>query len=213
MLKKIYIRNIVLINEMEIRLSNGLHVFTGETGAGKSILLEGLGLALGARANFSLIGTHKNNAEVKAEFIISKEHPIIKILHELNIIYQENLILRRVISNNGISRGYINNAQVSLNQLNKIGQELVEVQGQFDNHSLLDSKEHLSFLDQFGGYTKAIEFTKKNYEEMHNARKEFSEFKINYNNYEKDNELKRVLLSDLEKINPKENEENERSIE
>ena len=161
MLKKIYIRNIVLIDEMEISLSNGLHVFTGETGAGKSILLEGLGLALGARANFSLIGTHKDNAEVKAEFIISKEHPIINILHELNISYQENLILRRVISNNGISRGYVNNVQVSLNQLNKIGQKLVEVQGQFENHSLLNSREHLSFLDQFGGYTKSIEFTKQ----------------------------------------------------
>ena len=209
MLKKIYIRNIVLINEMEISLSNGLHVFTGETGAGKSILLEGLGLALGARANFSLIGNYKNDSEVKAEFIISKGHPIVNILHEFNISYQENLILRRVISNNGISRGYVNNIQVSLNELNKIGQKLVEVQGQFDNHSLLDSKEHICLLDQFGGYTKAIELTKKNYEELHNAKKEFSEFKINYNNYEKDYELKRVLLSDLEKIIPKENEEND----
>ena len=92
MLKKIYLRNIVLIDEMKISLSDGLHVFTGETGAGKSILLEGLGLALGARANFGLIGIHKNNSEVKAEFIISKEHPIVNILNELNISYQENLI-------------------------------------------------------------------------------------------------------------------------
>ena len=80
MLKKIYIRNIVLIDEMEISLGDGLHVFTGETGAGKSILLGGLGLALGSRANFSLIGKNENSAIVTAKFILQDDHPVKKIL-------------------------------------------------------------------------------------------------------------------------------------
>ena len=80
MLKKIYIKNIVLIDEIEIEIYNGLNVFTGETGAGKSILLGGLGLALGSRANFSLIGNNEDTACTIAEFKLKNEHPVKKIL-------------------------------------------------------------------------------------------------------------------------------------
>ena len=80
MLKKIYIKNIVLIDEIEIEIYNGLNVFTGETGAGKSILLGGLGLALGSRANFSLIGSNGDIAYTIAEFKLDNEHPVKKIL-------------------------------------------------------------------------------------------------------------------------------------
>ena len=100
MLKNIYIRNIVLIKEIEIDLYDGLHVFSGETGAGKSILLEGLGLALGARANFSLIGNYSNDAEIRAIFKINQDNPIFETLKKLNIDFKNELSLKRIINNN-----------------------------------------------------------------------------------------------------------------
>ena len=88
MLKNIYIKNIVLIDEIKIDINSGLNVFTGETGAGKSILLGGLGLALGSRANFSLIGKNENLAIVTAKFVIKDNHPVKKFLITKNILLE-----------------------------------------------------------------------------------------------------------------------------
>ena len=95
MLKNIYIKNIVLIDEIEIEINSGLNVFTGETGAGKSILLGGLGLALGSRANFSLIGNNEDLAAVTAKFMLKDDHPVKKILISKNIEFENNLVLKR----------------------------------------------------------------------------------------------------------------------
>ena len=170
MLKKIYIRNIVLIKEIEIDLYDGLHVFSGETGAGKSILLEGLGLALGARANFSLIGYYSDDAEIRANFIINQDNPIIEIIKELNINFKSEISLKRIINNNGTSKAYLNDNQISLSELSRVGLSLVEVQGQFDNHTLLNSKNHINFLDQFIGYNEIFKKTEVCFREMIKAK-------------------------------------------
>ena len=209
MLKNIYIKNIVLIDEIKIDINSGLNVFTGETGAGKSILLGGLGLALGSRANFSLIGNNEDLAIVTAKFILKDDHPVKKILITKNIKFENSLVLKRTISNKGVSKAYINNTPVSLNELNQIGQTLVEVQGQFDNHTLLNSLNHINFLDQFGNYQPQINNTKLKYERMLEAKKKLSRFKLNYENYEKELELNKSILNELEDIKPLQNEENE----
>ena len=209
MLKNIYIKNIVLIDEIKIDINSGLNVFTGETGAGKSILLGGLGLALGSRANFSLIGNNEDLAIVTAKFILKDDHPVKKFLITKNIEFENNIVLKRTISNKGVSKAYINNSPVSLNELNQIGQSLVEVQGQFDNHTLLNSLNHINFLDQFGNYQPQINNTKLKYERMLEAKKKLSRFKLNYENYEKELELNKSILNELEDINPFQNEENE----
>ena len=209
MLKNIYIKNIVLIDEIKIDINSGLNVFTGETGAGKSILLGGLGLALGSRANFSLIGNNEDLAIVTAKFILKDDHPVKKFLTTKNIEFENNLVLKRTISNKGVSKAYINNSPVSLNELNQIGQLLVEVQGQFDNHTLLNSLNHINFLDQFGNYQPQINNTKLKYERMLELKKKLSEFKLNYKNYEKELEFNKSILNELEDIKPLQNEENE----
>ena len=209
MLKNIYIKNIVLIDEIKIDINSGLNVFTGETGAGKSILLGGLGLALGSRANFSLIGNNEDLAIVIAEFILKDDHPVKKILITKNIEFENSLVLKRTISNKGVSKAYINNSPVSLNELNQIGQTLVEVQGQFDNHTLLNSLNHINFLDQFGNYQTQKNNTKLKYERMLEAKKKLSRFKLNYENYEKELELNKSILNELEDIKPLQNEEND----
>ena len=209
MLKNIYIKNIVLIDEIKIDINSGLNVFTGETGAGKSILLGGLGLALGSRANFSLIGNNEDLAIVRAEFILQDDHPLKKILITTKIEFENSLVLKRTISNKGVSKAYINNSPVSLNELNQIGQSLVEVQGQFDNHTLLNSLNHINFLDQFGNYQTQKKNTKLKYERMLEAKQKLSRFKLNYENYEKELELNKSILNELEDINPLQNEEND----
>ncbi len=209
MLKNIYIKNIVLIDEIKIDINSGLNVFTGETGAGKSILLGGLGLALGSRANFSLIGNNEDLAIVIAEFILKDDHPVKKILITKNIEFENSLVLKRTISNKGVSKAYINNSPVSLNELNQIGQTLVEVQGQFDNHTLLNSLNHINFLDQFGNYQTQKNNTKLKYERMLETKKKLSRFKLNYENYEKELELNKSILNELEDIKPLQNEEND----
>ncbi len=209
MLKNIYIKNIVLIDEIKIDINSGLNVFTGETGAGKSILLGGLGLALGSRANFSLIGNNEDLAIVRAEFILQDDHPLKKFLITTKIEFENSLVLKRTISNKGVSKAYINNSPVSLNELNQIGQSLVEVQGQFDNHTLLNSLNHINFLDQFGNYQTQKKNTKLKYERMLEAKQKLSRFKLNYENYEKELELNKSILNELEDINPLQNEEND----
>ena len=209
MLKKIYIKNIVLIDEIEIEIYNGLNVFTGETGAGKSILLGGLGLALGSRANFSLIGNNEDTACTIAEFKLKNEHPVKKILTKKNVKFENNIILKRIISNKGVSKAYINDSSVSLNELNQIGQMLVEVQGQFDNHTLLNSSNHINFLDQYGNYEDQIITTKLNYKSMVETKNKFIQFKKNFENHEKELEYNKSILNELEILKPQENEENE----
>jgi DNA repair protein RecN (Recombination protein N) len=209
MLKKLNIENIVHIDNVSIDLNEGLNVFTGETGAGKSILLEGLGLALGSRANFSLIGNLDNKAETSAEFLIPDNHPIKKIFIQEKIEFNQKLVLKRVISNNGISKAYLNNNHINLNILNKIGQLLVEVQGQFDNHTLLDTKNHVYFLDQYGQYNAARQKVTSTYLEMKEAKDNYLKFKKDFENFEKTVEFTKSILIELDGLGPKQNEEGE----
>ena len=206
MLTNLHIQNIVLINNLSLKFETGLIVFTGETGAGKSILLEGLGLALGSRANFDLIGKVKNEAKVTAEFEININHPVTDILKNQGIEYDKNLILKRIISKDGKSRALINGSPVNAQVLKTIGLLLVEVQGQFDNHALLNSKNHRYFLDQFGDYEFILSDTKLSFNKMKKSETNLLNYQQEINN-EKEMLLEMTeLLSFFEKINPKINE-------
>ena len=170
--------------------------------------MGGLGLALGSRANFSLIGNNEDTACTIAEFKLKNEHPVKKVLTEKNVKFENNIILKRTISNKGVSKAYINNSSVSLNELNQIGQMLVEVQGQFDNHTLINSSNHINFLDQYGNYEDQIITTKLNYKRMVESKNKFIQFKKNFENHEKELEYNKSILNELEILKPQENEEN-----
>ena len=142
MLYKLLIKDIVLIKKLDIEFKPGLSVLTGETGTGKSILIDALGLILGNRANFKLIRYGGNKASVTAIFRINKLHPANSLLSSLNIDICDELIIRRDINSNGKSSSLINDTPVSINTLQKIGSHLVEIQGQFENHSLLNDKNY-----------------------------------------------------------------------
>ncbi|OJX71758.1 DNA repair protein RecN [Magnetospirillum sp. 64-120] len=152
MLASLSIRDVVLIEKLDLEFASGLSVFTGETGAGKSILLDSLSLTLGARADSGLVRHGANQLTVIAEFDPPPFHPARVLLSAQDVEAQDGpLVLRRVVTTDGRSRAYVNDQAVSVGLLRKVGDELVEIHGQFESHGLLDDSTHLPVLDAFAG--------------------------------------------------------------
>ncbi len=151
MLASLTIRDVVLIERLGLGFRKGLCVLTGETGAGKSILLDALGLALGARADSGLVRHGADQASVTAEFELTGDHPALAILKEQGLDPEERLVVRRTVSADGRSRAWVNDQAVGVGLLKRLGEELVEVHGQFDTHGLLNPQTHRSVLDAYAG--------------------------------------------------------------
>ncbi|MBR1948467.1 MAG: AAA family ATPase, partial [Alphaproteobacteria bacterium] len=153
MLRSLNISNVVLIDRLDIDFNVGFGVLTGETGAGKSILLDSLGLVLGKRAETSFIrkGAEKLSVTVVFDNVYDKE--LLELLQENDIEIDNNeLIIKRSLNTSGVSKIFVNDQVVSAKLLKEIGKYLVEIHGQFDNQGLLNPANHLSILDNFGGH-------------------------------------------------------------
>ncbi len=151
MLVALSIRDVVLITSLNLTLEPGLTVLTGETGAGKSILLDSLGLALGTRADAGLLRDGAEQASVTAAFEVAPDHPALALLGEQEIDCEDGtLVLRRRLGQDGRGRAFINDQPVSVGLLRQVGDLLVEVQGQFEQRGLLDQATHRDWLDSFG---------------------------------------------------------------
>ncbi len=156
MLVALTIQNVVLIEKLELAFDTGLTVLTGETGAGKSILLDALGLALGARAEAGLVRQRTSQASVTAEFSLPATHPALALLDEQGIEPDGGLILRRQVGADGRSRAFVNDQPVSIGLLRRLGDLLVEIEGQFEAQGLLDPATHQSHLDGYGGHAAKL---------------------------------------------------------
>ena len=160
MLTTLSIRDVVLIGRLDLSLESGLSVLTGETGAGKSILLDALGLALGMRAEARLVRHGAEKASVTAAFEVAGNDPIIGILEDRGVdASEESLVLRRVLGKDGRSKAFINDQPVGVQLLKEIGQSLVEIHGQFESQRLLNESTHRSLLDAYGGLGGEVEKT------------------------------------------------------
>ena len=151
MLAQLSIRDIVLIERLDIEFSSGLSVLTGETGAGKSILLDSLALALGGRGEGGLVRNTVGEGSVTAIFEPRDSHPVHKILLDNGISTSDGLILRRVQKKDGKTRAFINDEPVSVGLMKQIGSQLVEIHGQHDDRAMLDASTHRNLLDAHGG--------------------------------------------------------------
>ena len=150
MLKSLRIRNFAIVENLEVEFYSNLNVLTGATGAGKSIIIGALNLALGERASLEMIRTGAESAIVEAIFEIKLKSLIEKLLSELGIIYPENqLIIRRELSSKGVSRCFLNDRLVTLANLKIIGDQLADLHGQHEHQSLLNPEEHLRYLDNY----------------------------------------------------------------
>jgi len=151
MLSRLSIRDIVLIDKLDIEFAGGLAVLTGETGAGKSILLDAFALALGGRGDQGLVRQGAEQGQVTAVFEIPRSHPANGMLGEHGIAGEDGMILRRVQLSDGRTRAYVNDQPVSVQALKALGQALVEIHGQHDDRALVDAATHRRLLDAFGG--------------------------------------------------------------
>ncbi len=152
MLSALSVRNIVLIDQLDLGLDAGLTVLTGETGAGKSILLDALTLALGGRGDASLVRAGSESGQVVAVLALPRSHPAREALRENEIADDEDVILRRVQYADGRTRAFINDQPVSAGLLQTVGRLVVEIHGQHDDRALVDVATHRASLDAFGGY-------------------------------------------------------------
>jgi DNA repair protein RecN (Recombination protein N) len=150
MLARLSIRDIVLIDRLDIEFVSGLSVLTGETGAGKSILLDAFALALGARGDVALVRQGAGQGQVTAAFELPPGHPVRALMAENDIPAEDELILRRVQFADGRTRAFVNDQPLSAQALKALGMALVEIHGQHDERALVDTAAHLRLLEAFG---------------------------------------------------------------
>src|SRR3978361_682135 len=156
MLARLSIRDIVLIERLDIEFSTGLAVLTGETGAGKSILLDAFALALGGRGDAGLVRHGAEQGQVTAIFDVPRKHPASAILGDNGLDDTGEMILRRVQLADGRTRAYINDQAISVQTLKAVGAALVEIHGQHDERALVDASTHRQLLDAFAGLEKDV---------------------------------------------------------
>ncbi|HKS65390.1 MAG TPA: DNA repair protein RecN [Xanthobacteraceae bacterium] len=151
MLSRLSIRDIVLIERLDIDYAAGLSVLTGETGAGKSILLDAFALALGSRGDASLVRQGAEQGQVTAAFDVEADHPVLALLGENGVASEDGLILRRVQLADGRTRAFVNDQPVSVQVLRALGAALVEIHGQHDDRAMVDVGSHRQLLDAYAG--------------------------------------------------------------
>jgi DNA repair protein RecN (Recombination protein N) len=165
MLKELYIKNYALIRELTVGFSGNLTVLSGETGAGKSIIIGALGLILGEKAKTSQIRSGASTCTVEGRFQVSKGHPVIDILAEKGVECGdgEDLVIRRMITTSGVSKSYINGLQVAVRDLKDVTGILIDIHGQHEHQSLLNVRNHLFLLDQYGKHTDLLDRYRSSY--------------------------------------------------
>ncbi|QDH16282.1 DNA repair protein RecN [Swingsia samuiensis] len=210
MLIHLSIRDVVLIEKLDLSFSTGLTVLTGETGAGKSILLDSLGLALGERANAGLIRSGASQASVSASFETPNNHPIFSLLEEQGILLEdpsEPLVLRRIVSLDGRSRAYIADQPVGITLLRKIASQLVEIQGQHEQMGLADQSTHLALLDAFGVKRELLIRTHESFHVWAKAQDALTKAQREIEQAAREEEWLRLTVEDLSALAPQEGEE------
>lgn len=206
MLNSLSIRNVVLIEDLHLTFEKGLCVLTGETGAGKSILLDALGLALGARAETRLLRQGTKGADVTACFSLPPHHPLWQELDEQGLFYEgSDLIFRRHLDEDGKSKCFLNDQIISQTLMRRLGQQLVEIHGQFDQ--LLDAKSHLATLDAFGKIDKnPVQDAFKTYQD---AKRDLHAFQEKLLKSLERQTFLRFASEEIEKLDPLKGEEEE----
>jgi DNA repair protein RecN (Recombination protein N) len=207
MLRQLSIQNIVLVERLELEFERGLGVLTGETGAGKSILLDALGLALGARSDAGLVRTGEESAAVSAEIELPSGHAAAALLEEQGIALDpgEPLIVRRTLKSDGGSRAFLGGTSVPAGLLRDLGALAVEIHGQHDDRGLLNPKGHRALLDAFGRLDCAV--VEKAWAEVVRIEAELSQARAELAAAERDREWLAHASAEIEALAPEEGEE------
>ncbi|MEX4009502.1 DNA repair protein RecN [Neoaquamicrobium sediminum] len=209
MLAHLSIRDIVLIERLDIDFSTGLSVLTGETGAGKSILLDALSLALGARGDASLVRNGAGQGNVIAIFDVPQNHPARELLRENGLDDDGDLILRRSQSADGRSRVFVNDQPTSVTLLRQIGRALVEIHGQHDDRALVDAAAHRDLLDAFGGHVGAAQSVARAWRTWRAAEQALVSHRAKVEAAAREADYLRASVEELSRLEPQPGEETE----
>ena len=203
MLKGLDIRDILIIDHLELSLRAGLNVLTGETGAGKSILLDSLGFVLGWRGPSDLVRQGAEQGEVSAWFDLPDDHPVLDLLEQHGLPVSQELILRRVNGREGRKTAWINDRRVSGELLRKLSEHLVELHGQHDDRGLLNAKGHRNLLDDYGQYGALKAAVAKAWSKKERARKAVELENEAVTELRREEEFLRHAVAELSALDPK----------
>jgi DNA repair protein RecN (Recombination protein N) len=215
MLVSLSIRDFVLIEKLDLNFSRspagaatgGLGALTGETGAGKSILIDALGLALGARAESGAVRRGASQASVAASFDLAKDHPARAVLAEQALDDEDVLTLRRLVGADGRGRAFVNDQPVSVALLRRLGDTLVEIQGQMEQHGLLDMATHRASLDAFAGLEKQGEAVRATWHAWRSAERVLADAEAAAAAARRDEDFLRHAVKELAALSPKPDDE------
>lgn len=209
MLNALSVRNIVLIDQLDLALDAGMTVLTGETGAGKSILLDALTLALGGRGDASLVRQGQESGQVVAVVELAADHPARALLRDNAIPDDEDVILRRVQFADGRTRAFINDQPVSASLLQKVGSQVVEIHGQHDDRALVDVATHRAALDAFGELSAEADAVRDCWAALIEAQQAVTEQRALVAEALAAEDYARHTVEELSKLNPVAGEEEE----
>jgi DNA repair protein RecN (Recombination protein N) len=207
MLTRLSIRDIVLIDRLDIDFADGLAALTGETGAGKSILLDAFTLALGARGDAALVRNGAEQGQVTACFEVAPGHPARTILAVNDIAAEDELILRRVQFADGRTRAFVNDQPLSVQVLRSLGQSLVEIHGQHDERALVDVASHRLLLDAFGDLEEQASAVARAWSQARNAREGVDAHRARVEAARREAEWLRHAVDELSRLKPEPGEE------
>lgn len=210
MLKSLSIRNVVLIDKLELDFQNGFSVLSGETGAGKSILLDSVGLLLGKRAEIGMIRSGCDKLSVCGNFeIADKKGELAALCAEYDLDFDHEIIIKRTLNQDGKGKIFFNDQPITQKLLKEIGSYLVEIHGQFDNQGLLNPATHLSVLDNYGAYPEKITAMKAAFAVYKKAKDERVNAEEKIAKAKADEENLRHWVDEFQKLQPRENEQEE----
>lgn len=209
MLRGLHIRDMLIIDRLDLDFRPGLNVLTGETGAGKSILLDSLGFVLGWRGRADLVRQGAEQGEVIAEFDLPPDHPARAVLAEAGLPEEDELILRRVNTADGRKTAWVNDRRCSGEVLRQLSETLVELHGQHDDRGLLNSNGHRDLLDQYGALEGARTAVRQAWREVATRRKALTEAQAGQAKLSADEDFLRHAVGEFDALNPEPGEEAE----
>ena len=207
MLRSLDIRDILIIDRLELAFQPGLNVLTGETGAGKSILLDSLGFVLGWRGRAELVRSGADQGEVVAVFDLPDGHAARVVLEEAGLPVEDELILRRVNAKDGRKTAWVNDRRCSGEVLRALSDTLVELHGQFDDRGLLNPRGHMALLDDFGNNSKDLGALRRQWRAVGEARKTLKQAEISLAAVREEEEFLRHAVAELDTLDPQPQEE------
>lgn len=207
MLKSLEVKDYALIERISVEFGSGLNIITGETGAGKSILIDAMGLLLGERASTEVVRKGGNKSVVEGIFNVGENKNVKKLLEENDIEYYPELILRREVSLKGSNRCFANDTPVSLSLIKELGNFLVDLHGQHEHQSLLRTETHIDYLDEFGDYNDLMIKYRKTYDDLIRTERELNSLKEREEILKEKKEICSFQIKEIDEVSPEGGEE------